>query len=56
MYRILAADDDPSIVHLIREMLKTEYDVLTASDGETALRLVREEKPDERDPGYGEDP
>ena len=46
MYRILAADDDPSIVHLIREMLKTEYDVLTASDGETALRLVREEKPD----------
>ncbi len=46
MYKILAADDDPSIVHLMREMLKNEYTVYTALNGEEALQTVRDEKPD----------
>ena len=46
MYKILAADDDPSIVHLMREMLKNEYTVYTAMNGEEALQTVRDEKPD----------
>ena len=46
MYKILVVDDDPSIVHLIKEMLKSEYSVCTAMNGEEALRIVRDEKPD----------
>lgn len=46
MYKILVADDDPSIVHLITEMLKSDYSVCTAMNGEDALRIVRQEKPD----------
>ena len=46
MYRILVVDDDPAIVRLIREMLKNEYEVLGAGDGEEALLRVREGKPD----------
>ena len=46
MYRILVADDDPSIVRLIREMLKDEYEVTSASNGEEALSEVRRAKPD----------
>lgn len=45
--RILVVDDDPSIVKIMRGYLEqAEYDVLTASDGDRALQLVRQERPD----------
>lgn len=43
---ILVADDDPAIVRLVEINLKFEgYDVLTAEDGEEALRVVNERLP-----------
>ena len=46
MYKVLVVDDDPSIVHLAEEILKSEYKVLTALDGEAALDVVLREAPD----------
>ena len=46
MYKVLVVDDDPAIVRLIREMLKNEYEVLSASNGEEALRLASAARPD----------
>ncbi len=44
---ILVVDDEESIRFLYREELEDEgYRVITASDGEEALRKVGEEKPD----------
>jgi len=44
---ILIADDDPAIVRLVEVNLKLEgYEVITAEDGEEALRLVNERLPD----------
>ncbi len=46
MDRILVVDDDHDIVRLVRSYLeKAGFEVLTAYDGETALRLLRAEKP-----------
>jgi DNA-binding response OmpR family regulator len=43
---ILVADDDPTIVRLLTLSLEPSgFRVLTASDGETALRLARAERP-----------
>jgi CheY-like chemotaxis protein/phosphoribosyl 1,2-cyclic phosphodiesterase len=43
---ILIADDDPTIVRLLTLTLEPQgFRVLTASDGETALRLARAERP-----------
>jgi len=43
---ILVADDDPTIVRLLTLSLEPSgFRVLTASDGETALRLARSERP-----------
>ncbi len=45
--RILVVDDEDSIRSLIRRRLETEgYEVLTAGDGEEALRLAEEWLPD----------
>lgn len=45
-YRVLAVDDDPSILNIIETTLSQEgYAVLTASDGNTACRLAAREKP-----------
>ncbi|MCG8346374.1 MAG: response regulator transcription factor [Chloroflexales bacterium] len=45
--RILVVDDDKQIVRLVRSYLEqSNYQVLTAYDGETALRLIRSERPD----------
>ncbi|MCD6288864.1 MAG: response regulator [Anaerolineae bacterium] len=47
--RVLIADDDPEIVRLFRRMLRPRIparDCLEAYNGEEALRLVREERPD----------
>jgi two-component system response regulator VicR len=45
--KILVVDDEQSMVDVIRYSLeKAGYNVCTAMDGEEALRLAREEKPD----------
>jgi two-component system alkaline phosphatase synthesis response regulator PhoP len=45
--RILVVDDDREIVRLVRTYLEQGgYEVLTAYDGETALHIVRRERPD----------
>jgi len=47
MARILVVDDDPDFVEIIRLVLTSEgYEVITASDGDTAVRRVREDHPD----------
>ena len=46
MDRILVVDDDRDIVRLVRSYLeKAGYQVLTAYDGETALKILKAEKP-----------
>ena len=45
--RILVVDDDREIVRLVRTYLeKSDYEVLVAYDGETALHILRRERPD----------
>ena len=44
--KILIADDDPTVVQLLTLTLQPEgFRLLTASDGETALRMARAERP-----------
>lgn len=46
MDRILVVDDDRDIVRLVRSYLeKAGYEILTAYDGETALQMLRAERP-----------
>jgi two-component system alkaline phosphatase synthesis response regulator PhoP len=46
MERILVVDDDRDIVRLVQSYLeKAGYQILTAYDGETALRVLKAEKP-----------
>jgi DNA-binding response OmpR family regulator len=46
MPRVLVVDDEPYAVELLQECLTAKgYEVLTASDGEEALRKVKEERP-----------
>ena len=46
-HTILVADDDPTIVRLLTLALEQDgYRVVTANDGEAALRLARLERPD----------
>ncbi|NQS92283.1 MAG: response regulator transcription factor [Chloroflexi bacterium] len=46
MERILVVDDDRDIVRLVRSYLeKAGYEVLTAFDGDSALQILRSEKP-----------
>jgi two-component system alkaline phosphatase synthesis response regulator PhoP len=45
--RVLVVDDDKDIVRLVRAYLEEAgYEVLVAYDGETALHVLRREKPD----------
>ncbi len=45
--RILVVDDEIYIVHILEFTLTMEgYEVLTASDGEEALRRVEQDRPD----------
>jgi DNA-binding response OmpR family regulator len=44
---LLVVDDDPALRESLEELLHQQgYRVLTAADGEEALRLVREKRPD----------
>ena len=45
--RILVVDDDPEIVRLLRAYLEQSgYQALCAYDGESALHIIRRERPD----------
>jgi DNA-binding response OmpR family regulator len=47
MSRILVVEDDPAILRGLADNLRFEsYEVLTASDGESAYRLARDKRPD----------
>ena len=44
---VLVVDDEPHVVRLVKANLETSgYKILTAADGEQALRVVRDESPD----------
>lgn len=46
MKKVLICDDEPHILESVAYVARKEgYAVLTAEDGETALRLAREERP-----------
>jgi len=44
--RVLIVDDDPLVVSQLSMALKTEYDVRTAYDAETAWKIIEGEHPD----------
>jgi DNA-binding response OmpR family regulator len=47
MTRLLVVEDDPAILRGLADNLRFEsYDVVSATDGETAYRLMHERKPD----------
>ena len=47
MTRLLVVEDDPAILRGLADNLRFEsYDVVTATDGEAAYRLIHEHKPD----------
>lgn len=46
MKKILVVDDEPEILSSVREVLKDQFQVLTAENGEAALDVVRQNKPD----------
>ena len=47
MAKILLVDDEPDIRFLTKRMLERQgYSVAEAEDGETALRMLQEERPD----------
>jgi len=45
--KVLVADDEPHLLRLVKFRLEREgYNVLTAADGDAALKVAREERPD----------
>jgi two-component system, cell cycle response regulator DivK len=47
MYKVLVAEDNSANRELLREILRAEsFDVLEASNGEQALALIEQNKPD----------
>ena len=45
-HRILVVDDDPRLLHVVTTYLAIEgYEVITAADGEEALRSVQDMRP-----------
>lgn len=46
-HRIVVADDDPIVVRFLSAIFQDEgFEVSTAEDGEAALKLIRETRPD----------
>jgi DNA-binding response OmpR family regulator len=46
MQRVLVVDDEPKAIELLQEFLTVKgYEVLTAPNGEEALRKVKEDRP-----------
>jgi DNA-binding response OmpR family regulator len=48
MARILIVDDDPTIRHLLDDVLRIDegYETFQAADGQTAVKIAREEQPE----------
>ncbi len=46
MKRILVVDDDPSVRGLLIEVLQEQYAVSVACNGEEALEVIRQHRPD----------
>jgi putative two-component system response regulator len=44
--RILAVDDEPTNLQLLRQILQDHYGLLFAKDGQRALQLAQQERPD----------
>lgn len=44
--KILAVDDEPAILRIIKDILKGEYQVLAASDGQEAVAMAIDDAPD----------
>ena len=44
--RILAVDDEPTNLQLLRQILQDHYGLLYAKDGARALELAQQERPD----------
>ncbi|NQT71586.1 MAG: response regulator [Chloroflexi bacterium] len=44
--KILLVDDDPDLVEATSIVLRTKYEVITATEGEEGIRKAREENPD----------
>ena len=45
-HRVLVVDDDPLNIEIVQELLEGKYELLSASNGEKALPLARETRPD----------
>ncbi|GIW88566.1 MAG: hypothetical protein KatS3mg108_2890 [Isosphaeraceae bacterium] len=43
---VLVVDDEPSVCHSVRDLLRREFEVLTATDAEQGCRLLAERKVD----------
>ena len=43
---LLLVDDEPANLHVLRQILQQDYRLLFARDGQRALQLAREERPD----------
>ncbi|MBK7090787.1 MAG: sigma-54-dependent Fis family transcriptional regulator [bacterium] len=43
--KLLIIDDDPKVSWILREGLKSEYDIMTASDGIEGIQIASKEKP-----------
>jgi two-component system, OmpR family, alkaline phosphatase synthesis response regulator PhoP len=46
MAKILLVDDDPDLVAATSIVLKTKYEVITATEGEEGVKKAKEENPD----------
>lgn len=44
--KILAVDDNPSLLMLIKEALSDDYEIITAGNGKDAIDITRKEMPD----------
>jgi len=43
---LLVAEDDPQLLGFVRDVFSSEYNIITVSNGEDAIRLVQERIPD----------
>ncbi len=46
MKKVLVVDDEEDMLRLVENLLRGEFEVLTAESGEEALRLIEDEMPD----------